>query len=182
MTNLFLNELTKQFDRLLDAKSKLDNKSVSMITISGVVSTLLMGFGVFLLRSVNPQFTLYFWMFLVLVIGILLVIITIGLSIWSYRLRDQVYPTGSDMYFSGNNLNWKEINPMRNATDNDFELRMIVDYLDCLKDVETHIDEKGKFVKISQWTFLSGVITIPIIITMLLSAVYYNMLEIKPIL
>lgn len=182
MGNEFLDELRNQFARLIESKSQLDNKAGAMITMSGMISTLLMGFGVFLLRSINHDFVLFFWLFAVLIIGIILVITTISLAVWSYKLRDQWYPIGSDLFFTCNKLDWKEINAYMKATDDDFQLRMIADYLDSIKDVEQHIEDKGRLIKLSQWFFLTGIFTIPLIVSMVIVAISMNMLQINPIM
>lgn len=174
----FLNELRIQFDRLLKTKEKLDGKAVGMITMSGLVSALLMGFGTILLRSIDPSFKYFQCIIIVLFIGVLLMITTIILSVMAYKSRDQWYPLGSDKFYD-KNYNTKAINSYRNAEEKLFHLRMIRDYIFSMKDTEKLIDSKGKWIKTSQWVFLAGIGTIPVIVLSIILAVFENKIIIQ---
>jgi hypothetical protein len=57
MSDDFRQELRSQFDRLGQVKERLDNKANNIMAMSGTITTLFMGFGIFLLtdiKSPNP--------------------------------------------------------------------------------------------------------------------------------
>ncbi len=166
----FLDELRIQFDRLLKTKSNLDSKATGMITMSGLVSTLLMGFGTLLLRSIKPDFQYFNCIFWVLLGGISLMIITIILSVLAYKSRDQWYPLGSDKFYKNNNYEKDDIDSYRKK-DEFYNLRMIKDYIFSINDAEKIIDNKGSWIKRSQWAFLIGIGSIPFIIVLVIMAI-----------
>ena len=51
----FLEALRTQFERDTELKTKLDNKANNMITVSGTIATVFMGFGSFLLTKMDSN-------------------------------------------------------------------------------------------------------------------------------
>lgn len=163
-TKSFLSELQSQFDRLRDTKERLDSKAINMMTISGTISTLLMGVGAFLLNAVDLAHSLSGILLFLFIFGISLMIGTIVISINAYKLRDQDYPIGSKIFFENDERKDAMINRFIDATEKTFEKRMIEEYLDCIKQAEEKIKNKGHYVKWSQICFLIGILTLPIIV------------------
>lgn len=174
----FLNELRTQFDRLLKTKENLDKKATGMITMSGLVSALLMGFGTILLRSIDPSFKYFQCMLVVLLFGVLLMVITIILSVMAYKTRDQWYPLGSDKFYDKDFVP-KAIDSYRKAEENIYNLRMIRDYIFSMNDTEKIIESKGKWLKVSQWAFLAGIGTISLIVLAIILAMIENKIIIQ---
>ena len=56
---IFLNELNKQNNREFDLKNSLENKSNSLITISGIVIPLLFAFGIFVIEKIDRNYSLF---------------------------------------------------------------------------------------------------------------------------
>jgi len=178
----FLDELRNQFDRLVNAKTRLDGKASGMITMSGTIASLLMVFGVFLLRSINPDFELFVYIFYVLVGGILALMGCIVWNIFSYKIRTQTYPIGSDRFFKNKKYDYPEVKLWRESSSDDFNRRMFRDYIDSMKDFEDRIETKGYRIYISQWFFLAGVCSIPIITGITIKAILDKMILIQPLI
>jgi len=160
----FLNELRDQFERLIGIKERLDNKANNIITMSGTIITLLMGIGIFVLKSIDPKTSIFCVLLLLFIVGISLMIVTIILSINSYKLRNQKYPLGSKEFFK-NGIYQKIIaDKFSNASKPLFEEKMIKGYLSSIRDAEKKISEKGRSVKWAQVFFLAGMLTLPIIL------------------
>ncbi len=70
---IFLNELNKQNNREFDLKNSLENKSNSLITISGIVIPLLFAFGIFVIEKIDRNYSLF-----IVAVGLLSLIIILN--------------------------------------------------------------------------------------------------------
>lgn len=165
----FLEELTSQFNRLIDIKERLDNKANQLMTMAGTICTIFLGVGIFLLKSIVTTHPLFYPMLSLFVIGMSFLIFSIVLSIISYRLRDQTYPMGSDIFFEKCCYQKNIVDEYINADETEFKKLMIQEYLYSIKDAEKTISEKGTILKWSQVIFLVGLLVIPIIIVISVS-------------
>lgn len=160
----FFEELKDALDLEMSNRSKLDQKANGLITMSGMIATLLMGFGIFLLRFLHPKYDLTIYVLGILVLGIILMLSTIILSLLSYGLKSYIAPLGHGIFFNGEIYNEEMVNKFRKAKPEIFYKRMMEEYLVSIK----HSSEinKGKAMKLSlaQWIFLGGVAIIPIIV------------------
>ncbi|MCV0411166.1 hypothetical protein [Nitrosopumilus sp.] len=165
----FLDELKSQFTRLITSKDRLDTKTSNMITMSGMISTLLLGIGAFLLKTVDSSYSGFSCLLIILLSGVVLMITTVVLNILAYKIRDQTYPMGTNPFFlKDGNPNTTNIEKFSNAKTDVFDKRMIEEYLASIKNTEQQIDDKGRILKWSQITFLTGIITIPLLIGILI--------------
>ena len=62
--NIILDEMKKSYEREFDLKKNLENKATNVITVSGLIVTLLFGFTTFLSQnSFHPQWFHYITIF-----------------------------------------------------------------------------------------------------------------------
>lgn len=160
----FLSELKIQFDRLIDVKEKLDNKANNLMAMSGTISTILMGVGVFIMNTKYNASELFYVMLILFCIGISLLIGSIVVNIFAYRLRTQDYPIGSKNFFCCGKQNNTVVKEYTTAHKIDFQEMIVTMYLDCIQDAEKKIDHKGYLVKRAQILFLIGLLTLPVIL------------------
>lgn len=165
----FLKELRLQFDRLIDVKERLDNKANNMMTMSGTVATILMGIGVFIVKSVNCVSSLLVVMLSIFAIGISFLIASIILNIIAHRLRTQDYPMGSKKFFDKRVIQPNTVTEYSTAHKIDFQEMIVNEYLDCILDAEEKINHKGYLMKLGQISFLIGLSVVPIILFITIS-------------
>ena len=160
----FFDELKAALDLEMSNRTKLDQKANGLITMSGMIATLLMGFGIFLLRFLRPEFEYTNHIIGILVLGIVLMLSTIIISLLSYGLKSYIAPLGHEIFFEGENYKEEIVNKFRKSKLETLYKRMMEEYLVSIK----HSSEinKGKAMKLNlaQWIFLGGVAIIPIII------------------
>jgi hypothetical protein len=96
----FVEELKESYEKELDLKSKLDTKSNTMVSISGTVAALIMGFGSFLIRDIPlSKLEIIIPTTIILLVEITLIVITIKYSISAYKLREYYYPVSHKEFF-----------------------------------------------------------------------------------
>lgn len=159
----FLNELRAQFDRMVEAREKLDNKANNFMTMAGTISTILMGVGAFFSNS--DEFPdLSYGLLSLFAFGLGLLSISIVLSVFAYKISNQKYPIGSKIFMNGANPTG-QVDAYIRSTIPEFERIMIEEYLDGIRIAEDRIDKKGRFIKWSQAFFLAGILmTVSIVI------------------
>ena len=176
----FLGEIKEQYTRSLQNRANLDSKANNLTSMSGMIVTLLMGFGIFMMQMLNPDYVFYNLPLIFLVIGIILVIASIVLATLSYRLKTINYPTGPKLFFNKDGkYNEERIMKFIKSEKSDFYERKIKDYLTAIKINNNVNDGKVKRIKISQWLFLFGMGIIPIIVIVLIHAAMTNGLTIE---
>jgi hypothetical protein len=168
--DLFLQELKSQYDKEFDLKSTLEGKANYLLTIAGVVSTLLFGFGTFLIDNLNTNYPFLSHISTLIIAGVAINIVSILFSVLSFKIQPYRYVMPFDHFFyDDGTFNEKAIEEYRDEPNVDvFKDTIIETYLRCIKD--NGLTNKGKAikVKIAQWLFFAGVITIPIAIGILL--------------
>jgi hypothetical protein len=85
--DVVLNEMRKSYEVQLDLKQNLESKAKNIITVSGLVVTLLFGFSSFLLKSpIQVEWLNY--CYLLTFISIIFSIIALACSLHSLRIRE----------------------------------------------------------------------------------------------
>lgn len=161
-----LNELKLQFDRELDIKTKLDAKASGVITMSGAVTTVFMGFGAFILRDLQTAS----WVTGVC-IGLLIgaaVLTTIGiyLSSRAYRLRDYHYPLKHKTFYDPNTeeLNASIVQQFIQVPKSTFEEHMVNSYLECNRRNSDQNSEKASLINDAQNLYILALALIPVFV------------------
>lgn len=157
-----LQELNQQFARELNVKSILDSKASGIITMAGAVTTLFMGFGIFLLRDISPSIPLLFYLGVVFLMAeILITINAIRFAVNSYRLREFTYPIMHMAFFKGEIIDPEAVEEFTNAEKAEFQDHMIEEYLTSLRANNQSNAEKAELIKTAQQLYLLALSMIP---------------------
>jgi len=170
-----------QYNNELDLRKSLDNKASSMIATSGTVTSLLFGFGTFILSRLKPDYTLLDYAIISLIGVILINIGSVFLAILAFRLQKYKYAMTPERFFQienyteeeikeGTNFNNKEIKDFETKPIADFQCDMIHDYLECNIYNAKKNCSKAKQVIWSQRIFLISLVIIPILLLIIINA------------
>jgi hypothetical protein len=165
---LFVEELRNSYQKGWEVKSTLETKANNIITISGTVATLLFGFGSLFLGSLNPDYQLLSVFIAFLLIGIIASVIAIIFGGLSFRIRTYEVPIGLDFFAKRPEL----IDEFKKATSDTFYNTIITAYLRCMKQNNDENESKVKHISIAQWLFFTSMIVTPILLGVVLHAVY----------
>jgi hypothetical protein len=175
--DLFLDELKFHYKHEFELKSSLENKANYLLVAAGVTMSLLFTFGTELIGKVNPeydyfQFVVGFFMLSVISNGISILFSILGFSIKYYR-----YTMPYNAFFkkdpstkkvSFNNQAIEEYRDGLGDTDSEsiqiFKESIIENYLRFNRQNGLQNSSKATKIKIAQWLFFVGAITIPFII------------------
>lgn len=173
----FVQELKSEFERLIHLKERLDNKANNMITMSGTVATLFMGFGIFLLTEVYILSNLYLGIpaSLVLISEIFLTFCTIHSSLDSYKLRNYYHPILSGPFFDDNKSEPNGcMDEFLNADSKEIQNHFTKEYLKSIKSYEEENRDQTFGINKSQKTFLISLVMIPIFSIFVIAMVFFN--------
>ena len=164
---LFITEIKTQFERDLAIKEILDHKSTSMITLSSVIFTALIAIATFALNNLfRSEITMnYSVLGITVLVALVLGMGSIGLFIWSYRLRSYRYPMGHELFFKdrGNGDYIQDtVNDWRTCSKKVFNDRMIEEYLSSIRTNSNSNKTKARLLEIGQWLFLGLIVFITI--------------------
>jgi hypothetical protein len=166
----FFQEVKEQFQRQLDIKDSLEGKANNLLTISGTVGTLLFGFGTFLIEKIAPQYPFILIITTFLVAGIIAIVVALLYAVYAFRLQAYLFPIHHRIFFPNNQLSNAIIGQFEAADVAEFYVTMINAYLNGIKMNSEKNDEKASRLKLSQYFFIAGVLTIPIIAGIILIA------------
>jgi hypothetical protein len=174
----YLQELRLQYNNELDLRKNLDDKASKMITTAGTVTSLLFGFGVFIITRLGLEslanVATYF-----LIAAVLANIASIFLSLMALRLTKYAYVMTYDNFFTNDdytkqqiqeseNYNEKEIEDYKRKDLTEFKDEMIHDYLKCNRHNALKNESKVTKIKYSHYLFLGGVALIGILLLIIL--------------
>lgn len=163
----FLEELNKQHNRENDLKNSLENKSNSLITVSGIIIPLLFGFGIFVIEKILQNYNLRDISEILLVFIIISNISVIGLAIWSSLIRNYKYPFLHSKFFDNiSHINELEVKNYTSSKPNEFNDMLIEAYLKSNKYNFEINEKKAKYIRIGQYIFISSLILVSILIVM----------------
>src|SRR5437899_12623536 len=102
--NDFPDEIRSQFQREIDLRVNLDNKTNNLITMSASIITALIALGTLLVIKIDPKTTIFPWSIGIFVIGVIIASLAIFFFIKAYSIRKYRYPMGYEAFFdeSGN--------------------------------------------------------------------------------
>jgi hypothetical protein len=113
----FAEALKEQHCEEFESQRNLDSKATSTLSIGGIVSGLLFGFGTFLLTRMEPNFE-----FAEVVIGILgaaLIanIFCVGIALWAFRVRKYTFVMSHEGFFHKGNYTEEVIKKAKNYNE-----------------------------------------------------------------
>lgn len=165
VSDTFIEELRLQCERNIQVKERLDNKTNNIITISGMIATLFMGFGVFLLEHVDymkyPNIVLY--ASIVLMAEVVLTAITVICSVYVYNLKTYTHPINyGTIYKISNGKPDEIIEQFKNASDDEIKDAFVINYMESIKSYEEQNNEKTNDISVAQVTLFLSICMIPI--------------------
>ena len=167
----FLRELRLQYDRIHQIKDSLRTKANNTIMMSGTITPLLIGFGIFLLRDIEPQnFVFLIFAILALMAEIILTTIIIRYSLNAYRAREYYYPISYEPFYDNENLREDVIQLFIDSNDEEFNRLYINEYLTGIRQNQRTLTDISNKIDVAQKYFLALVGTIPFFVLMLILA------------
>jgi len=168
--DLFLESLKSQYDKEFERKTTLEGKGSNLLTIAGVVSTLIFGFGIFLIDSLDTSYEPLPILILLLILSIVTNIISILFSVLSFRVQGYRYLMPSDSFYNEDGaFNEEAIEEYSEEQDVGILKDTLIEaHLRCNKHNELANDNKVILIQIAQWFFFAGISTIPFIVGILL--------------
>ena len=155
-------------EREFDLKNSLENKSNSLITVSGIIIPLLFGFGTFLIEKSSINYPLIDVIKYMLISILVLNIMTIILSIWASKIRNYKYPFLHSKFFDDDCCIQDSVIKKYSDSDADqFSDMLIKEYLKCNKYNYGVNDKKAKYIRAGQIIFIVSLGVIPILIFLL---------------
>lgn len=151
-----------------EVKATLEVKANNIVTIAGTVATLLFGFGSLFLESLNPAYPFLPAFTGFLLTGIIVSVVAIIFGGLSFRIRTYEVPIGLDFFAEKKEL----LDEYKRATSDTFYNTMITAYLRCMKQNNEENERKVKQISIAQWLFFASMIIVPILLGIVLHAVY----------
>jgi hypothetical protein len=183
--NKFLHELRSAYIDVLNQRKHLDDKAASMLTVSSTVTSLLFGFGIFILTRIDPIYPLSQHASILLVAAIVLNIVSVSVSIRAFKTENYRYASTSARYFEkgeyteedaneARNYNEVEIEYIKDMNPTEFENMLIHDYLSCNHLNSKYNARKAGKITLSQRLLLIGIGIVPIIVIILYHAASEN--------
>jgi hypothetical protein len=175
VNRLMLEELRLEFEREMDLKKTLEGKATSMITIAGIIVTLLFGFTTFSSSSLHNIITqslgipLHF-----ILIGVIGCIFSIGFSLWSIKLSNYAIVSTLEYFFDKEGKrNEEEIAKYIDAEENQIIGGIISAYLNTNNIVSTENSKKAIKVKWAHRFLVSSIVSIAISIIIAIFQLFY---------
>ena len=158
----FCEQVQLQFQRHMDAVDSLGKKSRDLMTVSGIITTILVGlYGqVFMTISLPLPYSIS------ISIGVFLMIATVVICVVTNRIEFKRNPFLGEKLLDGDQLNhvfksWIEL------TEMEYYMALIEEYTKCLKEGEKTIEKKAVWLNISIILFVSGLVLISLILSVL---------------
>jgi len=165
--DLFLEEIKSQNNKDFDLKNSLDTKSNYLIPISGIVISLIFGFGITFLEKIDIKYEL-FWAFqMFLIITLVLHLSSLFCAILSFRIRDYRYAFLYYSFYDKEKMLESKIDEYTEADEDDFKNMILREYLKCNYQNSINNQNKTKWIKISQYSLLVGLGCLSVLIAML---------------
>jgi hypothetical protein len=167
----FLQELKEQYEKEFEIKDDLESKGNNLLTISGVVATLLFGFGSFMVDKFDATYDMLTPVTILLIIGIVGNIISIFWSVISFKISLYKYVMPYDYFFNRDgSANEEHLIEYRDGDDLDVFTNTLVDtYLKCNRHNGLQNKDKAVKVDLAQWFFFGSILIIPIVIGLVLT-------------
>jgi hypothetical protein len=118
----FLKDLEESYEGEFKYKTELDSKAISMITMSGTIATLFMGFGSVLLKDITKdRIEFLVPASVILMAEIILTSLAIGYSINAYKIKDyyQFHKTLKELFFNNDKVDEARVDKYA-TTDKEF--------------------------------------------------------------
>lgn len=181
--NEFLNEIKLQFNNEIDLKKNADTKSQNIITISGVVTSIIFGSGVLLITRMKPEYDFFLHTLVLVALVLVLNLLAILLAVISARIQAYKYVMAHEDFFTtkgytdeviknGKNFDQEEIKKYKTMDITQFNNELIDYYLEANKHNTEQNFRKIKNIQFSYYIFLAGISLVILILISVIYAVY----------
>lgn len=171
-----LREIRIQYDRIHQIKDSLRTKANNTIMMSGTITPLLIGFGIFLLQDVeSANYGYVIAAILALMAEVILTTFTIKYSLNAYRTKEYYYPVSyGPFYLADGNFNEDVIQQFIDSTDDEFNEHFIREYLIGIRQNQNTLSDVTNKIDTAQKLFLLLVGTLPFFALMIILAKFIN--------
>ena len=176
----FLQELKAAYNDVLDQRKNLDSKASSVIATSSTISSLLFGFGAFILTKIDPAYSLLLPASVTLIFAVVVNIASVFFSLRAFKTEGYYYVMTHDIFFQkqqntkmdvkNESFNEDVIEQFKKASSIEFEDLMIHDYLKCNLFNTKHNASKVKKLTVAQTLLLIGILLVPLLLVILFHA------------
>jgi len=168
---LFLQELKEQYEKEFEITDALEGKASNLLTVAGLVATLLFGFGSFMVDKFDSTYVMITPVTILLIIGIVGNVTSIFWSVMVFKIRDyQVAMHPKHFFDQQGNINEQKVEVYRDEQDENVVTDTLIDtYLKCIRINSLRNEEKAGKIKYAFWSFLGSIITAPITIGIVLT-------------
>ncbi len=170
-------ELELQLERFIQLKDRLDNKANNMITMTGTIATLFMGFGIFLLSDVTISEKNVIFVTasaITLMMEVFFTILTIRYALNSYKLREYYHPFGYKKFMNNENFDLDKVKELRDMKNPDFDENIIYNYTESLKSYATQTKLQFEGINDAQKVFKIALYAIPVFTFLMILIKYIN--------
>ena len=185
--DLFLDELKSEYDKEFELKSSLENKANYILIAAGVTMSLLFSFGAVLVDKLNSDYQYLIVVVIFLMVGVVTNGASVLFSVLGFSIKHYRYPLPYHAFFTKDSstkklvFNDEVIEEYRDGLGETkaesiqiFKESIIENYLRCNKQNAIQNYNKAKKIKIAQWLFFAGAITIPLIMGFVLPYLWSN--------
>jgi hypothetical protein len=159
----FFQEIREAYTKEHEIRSNLDDKANNMMSVSGTIATLFMGFGSFLLQNIPmTKLVIVVPAFIILMIEIILTTITIRYSMNAFKIRGYYYPVTYNAFFKNGKYDPMVVKLFITAEKDSFYQHFIGEYLTGIRTNVAHNLDKSKKIGFAQRLFLFALAMIPI--------------------
>jgi hypothetical protein len=170
----FLDELSKQFDRELDLKNSLENKSSYLLTVSGIIIPLIFGFGIFMIEKIPSDYHFLAHVQVILILVLVSNLVSIIFAVMAAKIRDYSFPVLHDKFVKFEKkkpiIIETEVKKYSSAKKEVLDEMLIEEYLKSNSHNFNANESKAFYIKSGQTVLLGSLALIPILVYIL---VYY---------
>jgi|GEM_PF-462488 len=169
--DLFPNELKSEYNKEFELKTTLENKANYLLIAAGVTMSLLFSFGAVLVDKINSDYQFLILVVLFLLISVVTNGISVLFSVLGFSIMPYRYTLPSHVFYNDDGTFIDEaIKQYRDGIGKDstesekiFKESIVEAYLRCNRQNAVQNKNKATKIKIAQWFFFAGAITIPFI-------------------
>lgn len=165
--SIFLQELKDQLQRYVAIKKGLDTKANSLITTTGIISIIFVGFGTFIITETSSGEDV--WLVLlgvVLIFEVSITVLAIKSASDAYKARKYRQPIVYNMFFDrkNNRINEEMVRHFMVAKPDSLYENLIREYIACIKSHQQQNNMQVKDIERAQKIFYVALSSIPIFV------------------
>ncbi|MDQ3902761.1 MAG: hypothetical protein M3247_03775 [Thermoproteota archaeon] len=188
--SVFFTEVKEQFQREIEFKKTLDDKSSTMVTMASSVSTLLIAIGTFLVTRIEPKVSVFptsvfLDSIIILSIGIVFSILAAYYFIRAYSLRTYLFPLAKEEFFYTIEKNCERkykqdaMEKFRTTDSDSVERYMIQEYARCIVDFGAKNEQRSISITWGQTWLIVSVVSVGLLLGFVLISTGLGIIKIQ---